>query len=271
MRVLVTNDDGIEAPGLLALVTQLVAAGHAVVVAAPDRDRSGNGTAVGSVAEGTVVRFHPREIPGHPEVEAYAFTSPPAFAVLAVCSGILGPAPDIVVSGVNPGWNTGVSILHSGTVGAAMTGSTSGRPAIAVSCGPLPGSRFDTAAEVAVLALDSLTGHLRKGVVLNINVPDCDLVDLSGVTQVPLARHGIHGVRLRRDGDSVVIHERDRRHDPEDGTDSSAVQDGWVSVSEIVAGFVDTPDDMVDVARALSESLAAAVNPKAVPSVTVGG
>lgn len=233
MRVLVTNDDGIAAPGLYQLVVALVDAGHDVVVAAPHLEASGSGTALGSLADGTRVPFRETRLLDLPDVQAYAFEAPPAFAVLAGCAGLLGALPDVVVAGVNPGWNTGATVLHSSTVGAAATAASTGRRALAVSCGPFPTSRFDTAAEIAVLALDVLVADQQPGTVLNLNVPDVDLADVRGVRGAPLATRGVHAVKLRREGQTVRLEEFDRSHLPSDDTDSACVLDGWVTATLI--------------------------------------
>src|SRR5258706_6107627 len=113
VRVLVTNDDGIDAPGLAELVAHLVRERHEVVVAAPVRDASGSGTALGDLTAGRRVAVSRVLLPGHPEVAAYAVHGPPAFAALCGAVGLLGIEPEVVVAGVNPGWNTGLTTLHS--------------------------------------------------------------------------------------------------------------------------------------------------------------
>jgi 5'/3'-nucleotidase len=133
MKVLVTNDDGIESAGLHALVRALVEDGRDVVVAAPDRDMSGSGAAIGQIHLDEHIDAEPVELPGLPFVPAYAVDGPPGLCVLAARLGGFGDPPDVVVSGINPGCNTGRAVLHSGTVGAALTAANFGGRGLAVS------------------------------------------------------------------------------------------------------------------------------------------
>ena len=121
MRLLVTNDDGIEAPGLHALARAMVDAGHDVVVAAPIGDRSGSGAAIGNIQPEGDIRAEPYELPDLPGITAFGVDGPPALAVMAGRLGAFGPPADLIVAGINPGNNTGRATLHSGTVGAALT------------------------------------------------------------------------------------------------------------------------------------------------------
>ncbi len=133
MKVLVTNDDGVESAGLHALVRALVDDGRDVVVAAPDRDMSGSGAAIGRIHVDEHIDAERVELPGLPGVPAYAVDGPPGLCVLAARLGGFGDPPDMVVSGINPGCNTGRAVLHSGTVGAALTAANFGVRGLAVS------------------------------------------------------------------------------------------------------------------------------------------
>ncbi|HEX6236859.1 MAG TPA: 5'/3'-nucleotidase SurE [Acidimicrobiales bacterium] len=133
MRVLVTNDDGVESPGLHELAQSLAACGHDLVVAAPDRDMSGSSAAIGQVHIDEHIDAEPAELPGLDGVPAYAVDGPPGLCVFAARLGGFGPPPDLIVSGINPGANTGRAVLHSGTVGAALTAASFGCRGIAVS------------------------------------------------------------------------------------------------------------------------------------------
>ncbi|MGQ0845616.1 MAG: 5'/3'-nucleotidase SurE [Sporichthyaceae bacterium] len=237
MRVLVTNDDGIDAPGLVALVAALVEAEHEVLVAAPAHDWSGSGTALGELRDGHRVQVNRIALPDFPDVPAYIVHAPPAMSALCTVAGMFDWMPDVVVAGVNPGWNTGLTVLHSSTVGAAVTAATVGLPAVAVSCGPQPESRFDTAAAVAVAVLGDAGAGLHKGTVLNVNVPDLDLAGLRGVRPTALSARGVHAIKLSREEDGVLITGWDRRPTGEIDTDSAAVLAGWVSITEIQPSF----------------------------------
>ena len=129
MRILVTNDDGIDSVGLHVLARAMTAHGDVIVVA-PDREYSGAGAALGALhlLQPEVQR---RTIDGVPE--AWAVNGAPALCVFFARLGVFGEKFDLVVSGINPGANVGRSVYHSGTVGAALTARLGGINAIAVS------------------------------------------------------------------------------------------------------------------------------------------
>lgn len=189
--VLITNDDGIVAPGLHALAAGAVAAGLDVVVAAPDTDASGAGTSIVSVRRDGVVPVEPRALPGLDGVPAYAVAGQPSFIAFAALSGWFEAPPALVLSGINYGANLGFSVMHSGTVGAALTAGRLGVRALAVSldCDHLPPGatiRWDTAAALLPAALDVLAGT-DPGTVLSLNVPNLAVDALRAMAAAPLA------------------------------------------------------------------------------------
>jgi 5'-nucleotidase len=196
VRILVTNDDGVGAPGLAALTRALVAwtegpggsvatsgpkTPHEIVVVAPSSNYSGAGAAVGSVTETTTIPYQRAAVEGAETVEAYGLDASPALSVIAGALGAVGPKPDLVVSGINHGVNVGRSILHSGTVGAALTASQLGIRALAVSlrAGADP-DPWDTAARLAVALVPLLVASPER-TVLNLNVPALPLDEVRGL------------------------------------------------------------------------------------------
>ena len=133
MNVLVTNDDGVASPGLHALARALVDDGYDVIVVAPDREMSGSSAAIGQVHVEEGIDAERVVLPGLDGVPAYAVAGPPGLCVLSARLGGFGDPPDLVVSGINPGANTGRAVLHSGTVGAALTAANFGCRGLAVS------------------------------------------------------------------------------------------------------------------------------------------
>jgi 5'-nucleotidase len=133
MKVLVTNDDGVASPGLHALARALVDDGHDVIVVAPDREMSGSAAAIGQVHVEGGIDAERVDLPRLDGVLAYAVAGPPGLCVLTARLGGFGDPPDLVVSGINPGCNTGRAVLHSGTVGAALTAANFGCRGLAVS------------------------------------------------------------------------------------------------------------------------------------------
>lgn len=196
MRVLVTNDDGVAAPGIHALAVALHGAGLDVIVVAPDSDHSGYGAALGDLGRGSGLRTEQASIPGAPGIEAHALAGPPALCVLAAALGGFGEPPTLVASGINPGNNTGRAVLHSGTVGAALTAANMGMSGVAVSVATegadlLTGevADFSAAAEVAVAAV-GWAGAAPTGTVLNVNLPSGPLADMAGTRWATLAPFG---------------------------------------------------------------------------------
>jgi 5'-nucleotidase len=192
MRILVTNDDGVSAPGLAALTRALVhwtkeaagggpAAPHEIVVVAPSSNYSGAGAAVGSVTDGTAIPYQRAVVEGAESVEAYGLDASPALSVIAGALGAVGPKPDLVLSGINHGVNVGRSVLHSGTVGAALTASQLGISALAVSlrAGADP-DPWESAADLAV-ALVPLLAAAPARTVLNLNVPHLPPGEIRGL------------------------------------------------------------------------------------------
>ena len=200
MRLLVTNDDGVEAPGLHALAGALHDAGHDVTVAAPLTNFSGSGASIGALGVGNELELHPAEVPGFDRIPTYAVDGPPALAVMAANLGAFGEGPELVVSGINPGNNTGRAVLHSGTVGAALTAANFGISGVAVSIADSVAERryaatgrvtderlktaeqlnWSTAATLAVHAVEWIADRPARTIV-NLNLPDVPLDELKGV------------------------------------------------------------------------------------------
>ncbi|MCX7556784.1 5'/3'-nucleotidase SurE [Xanthomonadaceae bacterium JHOS43] len=174
MRVLVSNDDGVDAPGIKVLARGLREAGHEVVTVAPDRDRSG---ASNSLTLDRPLRV--REVDG----DTWCVVGTPTDCVHLALAGLLDVEPDIVVSGINTHANLGDDVIYSGTVAAAMEGRFLGLPAIAMSLvqqGEAQ-SHYATAARVAVeLTARLLVDPLPANTILNVNVPNVAYEDLRG-------------------------------------------------------------------------------------------
>ena len=168
MRILISNDDGIFAPGIRALVRAFSDAGHEVVVCAPDSQRSAASHSLSIARPNTV-----REEAFEGAVRAYAIGGTPADCVKLGLQ-VLCPEAEAVVAGVNHGYNVGTDILYSGTVGAAMEGALNGRIAMAVSQAHTR-TEFDRSSNLAVRLFDTLTAHPPAPMsVLNVNYPACE-------------------------------------------------------------------------------------------------
>lgn len=188
MRILVTNDDGIDAQGLHVLARHVVAAGHDVVVVAPSADASGSGAAIGLFHADSHIDVRRVQIRGC-DAPAWALVGPPGLCALAGRLGAFGPPPELVVSGINAGLNTGRAILHSGTVGAALTAQNFGAKGLAVSVAAGEPWRWETAATIALEVLDVLADAPPRSV-LNVNVPALEREQVKGLRWARLAAFG---------------------------------------------------------------------------------
>lgn len=191
MLALVTNDDGVGSVGIRVLARSALAAGLDVLVAAPARDMSGASAALTSVEKDgrflidEVAWDDARQAPGR----IVSVEAAPAFIVRAAFSGAFGASPDLVLSGVNHGFNTGHAVLHSGTVGAALTASTHKAPSLAVSTDAGTEIHWDTVTQVIGMALAWMIDTALP-VVLNVNVPNIAPADLRGLRRARLAAFG---------------------------------------------------------------------------------
>jgi len=189
MKILVTNDDGILAPGLAALVRYL-AASHDVFVVAPDNERSG-------VSQSITYRrpvFHKSHIlPGG--VRGEAVNGYPVDCVKVAIQKLCPFQPDVVVSGINSGLNVGLNVGHSGTVSGALAASVFGFPAIAVSLEEAHEMDFERAAEVFwPVCHDLILENQLGGKVLNVNIPTAALSGTArfAITPVNTNNMGYH-------------------------------------------------------------------------------
>ncbi|HEX7973311.1 MAG TPA: 5'/3'-nucleotidase SurE [Anaerolineales bacterium] len=236
MHILVTNDDGVSASGLLALVQEMRQIGQ-VSILAPDRNWSGGGHVK------TLDRpLRIKEVCLEDGTPAYASDGAPSDCVALALLGFLPEKVDLVVSGINPIANLGHDVTYSGTVTAAMEAVIWGLPAIAVSL-DTPENRlsnldYGPAARVARRIAENVHIHrLPAGILLNVNVPY-------------LPDEQIKGVRLTRQGMRVYRDRLDQRIDPrgrpyfwiggdaptgipETGTDFGALHDGFVSINPL--------------------------------------
>ena len=198
--ILVSNDDGITAPGIRHLVEIVAALGAEVVVVAPDAPQSGMGHAI---TIGNALRLTKNPVFG-PDIEAYECSGTPADCVKIAKHYVLKDrTPDLVVSGINHGSNASVNVLYSGTMSAAIEAAIEGLPAVGFSlCEYGPQADFSHVAEwvtqVCRLALDQ---GMPVGTALNVNIPKN--------SNSPIA-----GLRLGRQAHAKWQEEFDRRLDP---------------------------------------------------------
>jgi len=245
-RALITNDDGIASPGLCALARAAIDAGLDVVVAAPHEEASGssaaitgsNTIAVTGRTEASSIRIEKRELVELPGVAAYSVRAAPGLIALLAAHGAFGAAPDLVLSGINRGANVGRVILHSGTVGAALTGGVNDARGLAVSLdvGLHPTAHhWLTAAAVVGELIPVLLAH-PPGTVLNVNVPNVAPESAPELREATLAPFGIVQTTMTEtvEGD-IRLTVRDLPHEPIDGSDAALLAAGYATVTNVVA------------------------------------
>ncbi|USD38526.1 MULTISPECIES: 5'/3'-nucleotidase SurE [Ferrimonas] len=228
MRILVSNDDGVHAPGIRALSEALAQIAEVTTVA-PDRNCSG--------ASNSLTLTNPLRIQTI-ENGYIAVNGTPTDCVHLAIRELMDGEPDLVVSGINAGANLGDDTLYSGTVAAAMEGRHLGLPTIAVSLVGRDMRHYETAAEFTVKLVQHLQQHpLPSDQILNINVPDLPSEQIQGVKVTRLgARHKAEGMIRTQDPagrDIFWLGPPGRQQDAGDGTDFDAVANGYISITPL--------------------------------------
>jgi 5'-nucleotidase len=233
-NILITNDDGIHAPGLRALVAAMTGLG-AVTVVAPSQERS-------AAAQSLTLR-QPIYYDQIAERE-YAVEGTPADSMILAFHSLLKERPDVVVSGINRGGNVGENVYYSGTVGAAMEGAINGVAAVAVSVA-YKGKEFDFAPAgqfTRELVPLILRDGLPKGVLLNVNIPQ----DWTGEVRVTrqsskITRNVLQPGVDPRGRNYFWLSEQQFVGSIEPDTDQAAIRDGAASVSPLVIDQTHAP------------------------------
>ena len=267
MKILLTNDDGVLAPGMAALARAVagwiencpVGEERDALVVAPDRNYSGMSSAVGDVFDFPTVRYERHEIAGAESLRAYGVEAPPALCAIIGSLGSFGMKPDLIISGINAGANVGRSVLHSGTVGAILSGAQLGLSGLAVSVQWGEDVHYDVAAALAIEVLDELF-RAPSRTLLNLNVPNVTREHLRGVRRgrismaevvmaagpdaggEPLAEKGELPLLLGAASPSVGD-----VSDEDDGDDGALLVAGYASLTPIVGPHENTDSALDDV------------------------
>lgn len=243
-RALITNDDGIDSPGIRVLAWAAREAGLDVVIAAPSWNSSGSAASLTAVEENGRFLVDSRTLDGMPDVPAYAVEGAPAFIVRAGVRGAFGPPPDVVLSGINLGENTGYAVLHSGTVGAVLTAATQQCRGMAVSITVGEPLWWSTAAALARRLLPWLLDAAPR-TVLNLNVPNLPLEEVRDVRRAPLSSTGVVQANVTEVGKGYVqLSYTEDGDEREPGTDAALLAEGVATFTPLLgpceAANVDT-------------------------------
>lgn len=228
MRILISNDDGVLAPGIKVLSDAMAQLGDIAVIA-PDRNRSG--------ASNSLTLMRPLRIQQLAN-QYHCVDGTPTDCVHLALTGYFEQKFDMVLSGINEGANLGDDVLYSGTVAAAIEGCNMGLPAIAVSLVGHESKHYTTAAQITTQLVSKLqTDRLPSQTILNVNVPDLPIEEIKGIEITRLGTrhrgHQLHQVQDPRNRVVYWIGEAGPTNESGPGTDFFAVSRGYVSVTPL--------------------------------------
>ncbi|HLS32407.1 MAG TPA: 5'/3'-nucleotidase SurE, partial [Brevibacterium sp.] len=235
---LVTNDDGIDSPGLHRLAAAALEAGMNVIVAAPAEEASGSSASIAVQQTDGRILFERRELAGLEESTAYAVEAGPGLIALLAAHGTFGTVPDVLLSGINRGENIGQVVLHSGTVGAALTAGANGIRAMALSHAVPRDGGEPGWTHAAGIARDLLPRLLEQpaGTVLSVNVPVTTGEDVD-VRPATLAQFGVVQMTATEadedSEDSVRLAVSDPTDTPAPGSDAALLAEGFATLTAL--------------------------------------
>lgn len=237
MKILITNDDGIKAPGIISLAKE-ISKKHEVIVVAPREQKS---AASHSISIHNPIKIREEKIDGL-DCIAYSVVGTPADCTQVGLS-LLCENVDLVISGINRGLNCGTDILYSGTVSAAVEGAIYGVPSIAMSM-EVDWEKYDEdyekAAKWASKILDIFEGeYLRKDVVINVNVPNLDEDEINGVKvcRIGKSTYKTQYILIEENEDKVYKTTGTRNKIEEDDSDLYYLSKGYVTVTPLHFDF----------------------------------
>lgn len=229
INILLSNDDGVDAPGIISLAEEL-SLQNTVTVVAPHKNRSGSSSAL---TLDRPIRCVERDN------GFYSVTGTPCDCVHLGSHRIMQQKPDIVIAGINRGANLGDDVLYSGTVAAAMEGRSMGFPAIAISLASKECIHYSSAAKIMNRLLNRLRDFsLQSNIILNVNVPDLPIEEIKGYRLTRLGcRHRADTIVPAEDPRGQTVYWLGPPSEPQDigeGTDFDAVSQGFVSITPLV-------------------------------------
>ncbi|MDQ7050487.1 MAG: 5'/3'-nucleotidase SurE [Enterobacterales bacterium] len=229
MRILISNDDGVEAEGIVELATAIGSVADVTVVA-PDKNRSASSASLTLDSP-----FRCKQL----ENGFYQVSGTPCDCVHLGLHRIMQSRVDMVIAGINHGANLGDDVIYSGTVAAAMEGRSLGYPAVAISMASHQAKHLKSAARIMLDLLQRIKDHPLDGnIILNINVPDLPLEQIKGVKTTRLgSRHRADTIVKSQDPRNNPIYWIGPPSQPQDvgqGTDFEAISAGYVSVTPLV-------------------------------------
>ena len=237
MHILLTNDDGYNAPGIQTLYRTLrTQTKHDISIVAPEGQRSATGH--------SITLFHPLFLTEHQldgDLKGYAISGTPSDCVKLAVQGRLVPKPDLIISGINFGPNLGTDTFYSGTVSAAMEGVLLGIPALAVSLASYEFTDFEPAASYLAKQLDFIMQHKHEGL-MNINIPGKPEAEWRGVKVTRLGKaiyENVFEQRVDPHGRTYFWQCGNLTCDLEIDTDLRAIQEDFISITPMHSDLTD--------------------------------
>jgi 5'/3'-nucleotidase len=233
MRILLTNDDGIDAPGITTLERVLKENGHDIIIVAPDKEQSATSH---SITLHQPLRLHERG------KNRYALTGSPADCAIMAERIVLKEPPDLVISGINGGQNMGEDVLYSGTVAAALEAMFLGFRSMAVSLAAYSNQKFETAAfYVNKLLEDGLHKLIGEKEIFNVNIPNVEIGKIAGIRITEVGHRKYH------DFVKEQLDPRKRKiywigggapvWDPTTNSDFKAISENFISITPMFPSF----------------------------------
>lgn len=228
MKILISNDDGIEAPGIQALFEELVD-DNDITLVAPDRNRSATSAAL---TLDIPLRVTERS------ANQYSVNGTPCDCVHLGTHRIMQEPPEMVIAGINRGANLGDDVLYSGTVAAAMEGRSLGYTSVAISLASQECKNYKSAAKIMLNLKNRIAKHkLPRNIILNVNIPDLPFDEIKGLRITRLgSRHRKDTVIASKDPRGNKVYWFGPPSEPEDigdMTDFRAIKEGYVSITPL--------------------------------------
>lgn len=229
MRILLVNDDGINAAGIRTLQKALKEAGHQVILVAPDRERSAASHSITLRKDIHAIRIGEDE---------WAVSGTPVDCVVIALQKIITEKIDLVVSGINAGQNMGEDVLYSGTVAGAVEAAMLGHKAIALSVNAYQDQNFASATSWFMkLMQEGIADKIDKNEIWNLNFPNIPFGEVKGVRLTKTGHRRYYNfvtiVNETKDSFSYRVGGNEPEWDFESGTDSEAVSEGYISITPL--------------------------------------
>ena len=228
MNILITNDDGIHDPGLLALYESVKDLGDITIVA-PDKEMSATSH---SISLHVPIKLKEIQLNG---IKAYTCSGTPVDCVKIALNEVMDKKPDLLLSGINKGSNTGQNIIYSGTVSAAVEGAFNGIPSMAFSITSIIPLEYKSAIQVVQKIVNKMIQiKLDFKTVINVNIPPLEYKEIKGIK---ITRQGetkfIDALNKNKSDNSFRLEGKLKVIRDEDNNDDHCVDDGWVSLTPL--------------------------------------